>query len=153
MYRLSKARVPGLCLVALMALFARSVSAVTASQEAVRDETCQQLEQRLDAGQAPSVVITTLTESGMSRADATVFAMLCIGKEYQATIAAAGVHGAADLVEVRAVAEAVFAAAGASSLAVEAARTELGRKERLARQPSVYQGEYELGGGGVSPST
>ena len=64
MYRLSKARVPGLCLVALMALFARSVSAVTASQEAVRDETCQQLEQRLDAGQAPSVVITTLTESG-----------------------------------------------------------------------------------------
>lgn len=152
MLRVVKARARGICLAGVVMLFPWQVFAEESSDQTDRDESCQQVDKWLEAGAPPGEVITTMLNSGMTRAEGTVFAMLCAESIYREAIARAGVQEAASLSEARSVAAAVLAMTGETGPVADTVRQELAGRERLARQPSVYEGDYDPGGG-VSPST
>lgn len=153
MLRVLKAGARGACLASLVMLFSWQVVAEESSEQPDRDESCREVDEWLDAGDSPGGVITAMMNAGMNRAEGTVFAMLCAEGAHREAIALAGVQEAANLREARSVAAAVLAMTGDTGPVADTVRRELASQEKLARQPSIYEGDYDPGGGGVSPST
>lgn len=125
-----------------------------ASAQSEEDESCDEVEQMLEAGNSPAEVIAATVDSGMTVTEATVFAMVCGGESNRVVIATAGVGLAGSLPEARSVVVAVVATAGETSPEAAAVRQAYKAYEKTARQPEGYKTDYTPhGGGAVSPAS
>jgi hypothetical protein len=142
-----------LIVLCLSSLFACIPVLVVAQVEA--SSPCENVRGMLGDGRSAGDVIRTIMETGMSLADATVYAMNCVGEENPQAIATAGIEEADNLAQAHVVAEAVLAVTGQTGPVADAVQVALQEYARHMPQPDVYRDEYTPTGGtgAVSPAS
>lgn len=137
----------------LFVVFALALPFV-AAQAGAGAPACDSVRQTLAGGGSAAAVIAAATEAGMSRADATVYVMGCVGDDHPEAIAAAGVAAADNLAQAQAVADAVLAVAGENAVVTNAVNFALRDYIQHMPQPDVYEDKYTPTGGddAVSPA-
>lgn len=127
---------------------------LSAGAQAAQQPSCASIQKSLAGGSSADAVIRTVVESGMSLADATVYALVCVGEENPEAIATAGIEAAGNLPQAQSVATAVLATTGETGPVAEAVRAAMHEYTRRMPQPDVYQDKYTPTGGDqvVSPA-
>ena len=136
------------CLTSLLLAMPFAVSAQTGEKP-----SCELVQNLLEGGSSTGDVVRATVETGMSLAEATVFAMVCGGEENRVDIATAGIEAAGNLAQAQSVANAVLAAAGQTGAVAVAVNEAMEVYARHMPQPGVHQDDYTPTGGGVSPAT
>jgi len=116
--------------------------------------SCDTVKNSLSGGSSAGDVVRATVETGMGLAEATVFAMVCVGDQNPEAIATAGIAAAGNLAQAQSVANAVLASAGQTGTVADAVRAAMQDYVRHMPQPDVYQDKYAPTGGDstVSPA-
>jgi hypothetical protein len=139
----------------LLRVFLASLLALVpgiASAQEVEEASCDKVRAWLAADSSADEVVQAVVATGITLAEATVFAMVCGGEENRVAIASAGVASAGNLAQAQFVADAVMAAAGQTGAVADAVRAAVKTYAENMPQPEVYQDNYTPRGGSVSPA-
>ena len=137
-----------LCLASLLLLVPLWGSAETEAKQ-----SCEQVQSMLKEGAPAADVVRATMETGMTLAEATVFAMVCGGETSRVAIATAGVEAAGNLAQAQSVASAVLATAGQTGAVADAINIAMKAYARSMPQPNVHEDNYTPYGSGISPAT
>jgi hypothetical protein len=143
---------PSLRALFLFGLLAYIPLAAVAQDEGER--SCDAVLSLLAGGSSAGDVVRATVATGMSLAEATVYAMECGGDENREAIATAGIEAAGNFAQAQSVADAVLASAGQTGSVAEAVSAALQDYIKHMPQPDVYQDKYTPtgGDGAVSPA-
>lgn len=118
------------------------------------ERDCAQLLAMLEGGASAEDVVRATVATGLSLANATVYAMECGGESHRLAIVVAGIKLASTLAQAQVVADAVMATAGGDARVANAVRDAMIEVTESMPQPGVYVDEYTpTGGADVSPAS
>jgi hypothetical protein len=136
-----------------LSVFLVGIPFAAGAQEA-EQASCDTVKNVLSSGGSAGDAVRATMETGMSLAEATVYAMVCVGDQTPEAIATAGIEAAGNLAQAQSVANAVLASAGQTGAVADAVRAAMQEYVRHMPQPAVYQDKYSPTGGDstVSPA-